>query len=220
MNIHSKALSTSLFLGILLVFIQPVYAAENRQVGDMIRPMQDYWQLPPRQIDAVSDLSQLQKVADIEIFYWYGCEACMKVERKLDAYLAEHPEITIKRTPLVATARWRAQAYVQPLIEQLEGKVQTPSRYDIYQQCLEDCSFFESYESTRSWLKAKYQINKLPFVDEPKIWQSEKKFRERADSFSISQVPTIIIKEQFVTDANTAKTTERLVEIVDYLLNQ
>jgi len=216
-----KYLSKTLLTLILFGLAPTLYAAENNgEALDIIQPAKDYWDLPTRQIDQVSDLSELQQVADIEIFYWYGCEPCMKVEQRLSEYLAAYPEVTVKRTPLVALSSWRAQAYVQPLIEQLEGKVQTPSNMDIYQQCLEDCTFFESFESTKSWLKAKYQINKLPLIDEAKIWKAEKKYRERADSFSISQVPTIIIKEQFVTDANSAKTTDRLIRIVDYLLNQ
>ena len=211
-----------LLLGLNVVFFYgSVSAAENLgNSTEIIRPAIDYRLVPPRQIDQVTDLTQLQKVADIEIFYWYGCADCLKVENQLDEYLAKFPELTVKRTPLVAFPAWRAQAYLQPLLAQLEGKVQTPSKQEIYRQCIEDCSFFESYESTLAWLKAKYQINQMPTINEAEIWRAEKKFRERAESFSISQVPTIIIKEQYITDANAAKTTQRLIAIVDHLLNQ
>lgn len=217
-NLVLRFCLVTLFSGLVINHLS-LSAAEARTDAS-VQTKLDYDLLPSRQIDDVSDLEALQQVADIEIFYWYGCAACLKVEKRLNEYLANYPELNVRRTPLVAYVDWRPQAYIQPLLEQLEGKVQTPSVEEIYQQCLEDCTFFESYESTLAWLKARYQINEMPVIDEPKIWAAEKMYRQRAKTFSISQVPTIIIKEQYVTDANRAKSTERLIQIVDHLLNR
>ncbi len=212
---------------IFLMFISlsfQVKAAETNTASNIERlspvTSDDYWQLPSRQIDQALELDQLQQVADIEVFYWYGCEPCMKVEQMLDQIKRDNPELVIKRTPLIPFSSWRPQAYIQPLLTYYEGKIQIPSRDEVYLQCIDDCGVFNSFESIKSWLQTKYQVSNLPSIDESKIWAAEKSYRQRAKSFSITQVPTIIIKEQYVTDANTAKTLDKLNQIIVHLLTQ
>ncbi|WP_196140022.1 hypothetical protein [Aliikangiella sp. G2MR2-5] len=195
-------------------------SAVEESTKSSIEAGKDYRLLGSRTIDSATDLSQLQKVADIEIFYWFGCTSCLQAEQAIESYAKDHPELVVKKTPLIPFPSWRAQAYIQPMIEQLEGKVQLPTREQLYQQCISDCSPFASFELIKSWLKTQYSIEELPRLDEPAIWQAEKNFRKRAQSFSISQVPTIIVREAYATDANSTGSVQRLVEVVDYLLKR
>ncbi|TQV73630.1 hypothetical protein FLL45_12205 [Aliikangiella marina] len=180
----------------------------------------DYFAVQSSQADVEVDLTALEAVADIEVFYWYGCYACWQVERKLSDYLATRTQLRVVRTPLVAHTHWREQAYLQPLMEQLADTVELPTTLDIYQACLEDCSVFNSYESGRDWLFAQANVTEQPLIDEAAIWAAEKSYRNRAESFSISQVPTIIINEAFVVTANSAKSADRMLQIIDYLLTR
>lgn len=181
---------------------------------------QDYFKVVNKSLNVGSELDQLDQVADIELFYWYGCEPCARVELALNEYLQQNPQLTLIRTPLVAHLSWREQAYLQPLMAQLGESELLPTPQMIYETCLADCSVFASYEESKAWFKVQLDVPELPFIDEPQIWQAEKNYRKRADSFSISQVPTIIIRESYRVDANSAKSVTRMIEIVDFLLNQ
>ncbi len=174
----------------------------------------DFWLLPQ---NAEATL-QLQSGADLEIFYWYGCQVCQQVEQKLRDYVNAHPELTVQRTPLVAFVSWRPQAYIQPMWEQWKESIPLPDQNTIYNQCITDCSVFSTFEDIKRWVKGQSQINELPTLDEAEIWKAEKNFRKRAESFSISQVPTIIVRGSYVVDANSAKTLDRMMTLVDYLL--
>jgi hypothetical protein len=181
----------------------------------------DYRVLPARSLEILVDLEALQKVVEIEVFYWYGCHSCLQVELALTNYLKAYPKIKVKRTPLVAHLKWRPQAYIQPILQQFKQllpDIEMPTNEAVYQACIKDCSVFSSYENTLLWLKEKLQLTELPRLDEVNIWQYEKDARKRADFYSISQVPTIIIRESHSVDANSAKSLTRLINIVDHLL--
>ncbi|TQV89137.1 hypothetical protein [Aliikangiella coralliicola] len=193
--------------------------ANNDQPDNFIEGV-DYRLLQNASIDNAIELDQLQQVVDIEIFYWYGCEPCQQTEQALSEYLQTRSELTVRRTPLVAYLSWRPQAYLQPMLEQLEGSVQLPSQDELYRQCIEDCSVFSDLPASIEWIKQRYNINEMPRLDESKIWQTEKNYRKRANSFSISQVPTIIIRESYITDANSAKSLPRLMAIIEHLLGK
>ena len=205
----------------MLYAFQSVNSASNPNITDSFIPGIDYQVLQKKPIDILNDLEQLQKVVDIEVFYWYGCRSCLEVEQALAEYLKLYPEIKIKRTPLVARLEWRPQAYIQSILSQyklLMPETEFPSEAEIYQVCLADCRVFDSYEKILLWLQKELQLVELPRLDEASIWQAEKDARKRADSYSISQVPTIIIRESHSVDANSAKSPTRLVKIADHLL--
>ncbi len=202
-----------------VIFSAPGANAQQVEKEDYVENI-DYRLVKTENIESFSDLTQLEKVADIEVFYWYGCQSCQLVEQALLTYLGEHPTIKLRRTPLVAYPQWRQQAYIQPLIEQLPAQLDRPTVDDIYQICLQDCAVFSQYEKTVKWLFEQIELTEMPELDESLIWQAEKDYRKRADSFSISQVPTIIVREKYAVDANSAGSVTRLIEIMDYLLSR
>ena len=171
-------------------------------------------------------LSDLESVSNIEIFYWLGCKSCYQVELGISQYLEQHPALTLRRTPLVARSQWRAHAYVPLILSQLSLQLavqlsepnDVPTIIDLYKQCLTDCGVFKDYQSSLEWFTERLKPQSLPGLDEEQIWQSEKNFQKRADIFLITQVPTIIINERYKITAKQAQTTARLVEIIDYLI--
>ncbi len=167
-------------------------------------------------------LSELKSVSNIEFFYWIGSEDCYQVERGISEYLLGHPNLSIRRTPLVARVSWRPQAYLQPMLSQLASQLpessDVPTLIQLYKQCMQDCDSFQSYEKSKKWFSQQIKEPELPLLDEESIWKTEKNFQKRANLFSITQVPTIIINERFKITAKQAQTTARLVEIIDYLI--
>ena len=221
----------SYFLKILLVLVliksSNVFAFQSTNILNKESSLDqfvsgiDYQVIQSQSMDMLDELDQLQKVVDIEVFYWYGCSSCQQFELALSEYLKSHPDIEVKRTPLVAHIKWREQAYIQPILFQLQALLpdtELPSSEALYQACIADCSVFDSYEKILLWMQQNLQLAELPRLDEASIWQVEKDLRKRADYYSISQVPTIIIRESHSVDANSAKSLTRLINIVDHLL--
>jgi len=168
----------------------------------------------------LAQLSQLETISNIEVFYWYGCEPCYQVEAALSEYLRLNPEISLRRTPLVLRTNWRPQAYIQPLMSQFSQLSELPTFLDIYQQCLTDCNPLKDFDSILNWFLQKMPEQTLPLINKGLIWQTEKNYKKRAELFSISQVPTIIINETYKVDANQAKTAKRLVATIDFLITK
>ncbi len=204
---------------ILSLLLTPKLAAEQAakfQLGV------DYQKVVKTQVDSfqAEQLDQLESVSHIELFYWIGCESCYQVEAELAIYLREHPEYTFRRTPLVARVAWREQAYLQAMIQQFPEQTSHLSIMDLYRQCLSDCQVFEKVETSLDWLFKDLEAEERPDIDYELIWQREKNYQKRADLFSISQVPTIIINETYQVNASQAKTAKRMIQILDDLLTR
>jgi len=212
-----------LLSGLITFFFSIFMVANSADAEESILEFEvnvDYSAVVKTHLSLNTDISKLERVSEIEVFYWYGCEACFQVDAALAEYLAINPSLKIRRTPLIARPEWRQQAYIQAMMEQLTEFDNSLSILDIYQQCLVDCSPFESTDDSIEWLLAKFQKGERPTINRDLLWTNEKMYRKRAELFSINQVPTIIINETYKIDANQAKSAGRMVKIVDYLLSQ
>lgn len=214
-NINLSTLKSSV---LAFVSIGLFSLAAHSQESEPFELGVDYQIVEKKTQQEAAQLSELESISAIEIFYWFGCEACFQVEAAIFDYLQQNPDLRLRRTPLVIRAEWRQQAYLQGLMEQYQGVETLPSVLDIYRQCLDDCQVFQQFESSARWFADQVDSESSRVIDQQKIWQQEKNYRKRADLYSISQVPSIIINETYKVDANQAKTAKRLIEIIDYLL--
>lgn len=180
----------------------------------------DYQIIAKSDSQDIAQLSELETISNIEVFYWYGCEPCYQVEAAISDYLRLNPELSLRRTPLILRTSWRPQAYIQPLMSQLSQLSELPTFLDVYQQCLTDCNQLNDFDSILGWFSKKMPEQALPLINKGLIWQTEKNYKKRAELFSISQVPTIIINETYKVDANQAKSAKRLVAIIDFLITK
>jgi len=223
MKYLSLSIKSSIRLIAFFLLASGTASMAAQEKGTSFQIDRDYSVLLKSDQQEAQQLSDLKSVSNIEFFYWIGCRACYQVELGISRYLLDHPKLSIRRTPLVARTKWRPQAYLQPILSQLSSQLSestaAPTLIDLYKQCLVDCKPFESYEASKLWLSKQIDEQQLPILDEESIWQAEKKFQNRADLFSITQVPTIIINERYKITAKQAKTTARLVEIIDYLIS-
>jgi hypothetical protein len=210
-----RCLSSLILLPVIIVSL----ALKAEDLENTFVDRTDFSKLVMAHSQNKTDLDQLESISNIEIFYWYGCESCYQVELALQQYLDRHPEVTLRRTPLIARPSWRFQANLQAIMDQLTGEAQTVPSNEIYQACLLDCQKFNSYDNNKAWLAESMQLSEFPVLDMSRLWDTEKNYQKRADLFSITQVPTIIINETFKIDANQAKTPARMVKIADHLLS-
>jgi len=212
----------SVIFGLLAIFsILPVVNSSfAEEIEEVYLLGVDYDIVDKPDIDQIVQFSELESINNIEIFYWYGCEACFQVEAAIESYLVNNSHLRLRRTPLIVRSSWREQAYLQAMMEQLSQTENLPSVMDIYRQCLADCNVFSKFESSQKWLLSQLEEPSEVEIDPAFVWQAEKNYRKRADLFSIRQVPTIIINETYKVDANQAGTSERLVKIIDFLLSK
>lgn len=178
----------------------------------------DYFAVKKSPPQAENPQGSSQTTYDIAFFYWYGSAASLQVELALQEYLAANPQVSIKRSPLVARVVWRPQAYIQPILQQLSIEPNDPINQQIYRACIEDCAVFASFEKILDWLDKQLAEVDVNNIEHKSIWRAEKNYRSYAETFSITQVPTIIINEQYRIDANTAQSVDRMMKIMDYLL--
>ncbi len=213
-----------IYSGVLIVFLWLALftglSAKAVQLEQDFKSGVDYQKITKSDSQDVAQLSDLETISNIEIFYWYGCSSCYQVEAAISDYLRLNPGLSVRRTPLVIRTEWRAQAYIQPLMLQLSSLHDLPTPLQIYQQCLTDCDRLKDFDSILDWFLESLPEQALPLIDKDIIWQAEKNYQKRADLFSISQVPTIIINETYEVDANRAQTAKRLVEIIDFLVSK
>ncbi len=208
------------FLWMLLLISQPSIAEEVERTFEVGVDYQIITRSDSQEsvLQDFAQLSELETITNIEIFYWFGCESCYQVESAISDYLRLNPKLTLRRTPLIVRANWRSQAYIQPLMLQLSPLQNLPTTMDIYQQCLTDCDRLKDFDSILDWFSEKLAEQALPLINRKLVWQTEKNYQKRAELFSISQVPTIIINETYKIDANQAQTAKRLVAIIDFLV--
>jgi len=207
----------SLFL-VLILLLGGSFPLKAYQQAEVFVAGSDYRLVESASLDTVFELTQLQQVSDIELFYWYGCASCQQIEQALAEYLDKNPHLVFRRTPLVARINWRPQAYIQPILTQLGETGVTQDQ--IYQQCVQDCNKLGDFESIKAWLANRAGLSELPLLNEAAIWQAEKSFRKRAAFYSVTHAPTILVRESFATDANMAGSATRLIKIIDYLIEK
>ncbi len=200
---------------VISFFAHVAYAAEDNSI---FKVGSDYQLVEKIETQQHQQLSELETISNIEIFYWYGCESCFHVEAAILEFAQNNPELTIRRTPLIARPAWRQQAYIQALMSQLSETEELPSILEIYQQCLLDCAVLKNLDAIILWFTKRMPEQDFNLIEQKQIWSQEKIFKKRSKIFSITQVPTIIINERYKVDANQAKTAKRLVEIMEFLL--
>jgi len=162
----------------------------------------------------------LPAAADIEFFYWFGSASSLQLEYLLQSLQQQHPDWSLRRTPVIARPAWRAQSYFEPLFTLLAEHGTLPSRIEVYKQCLLDCSPFANFEGIKSWLMQHMQLEEWPLQDESIIWQQSRDNEARAKKLAIWQVPTIIVRGRYQLNAQQMRTPLRAQQLIEYLHQQ
>ena len=157
---------------------------------------------------------------EVREFFWYGCPHCYKMESFLKPWLASKAEdVDFIRSPGVLNRKWEIQAkafYVvqsMGLVEKTHGAlfdaIHKEKRVIETQKALAE--FYEAYGVDKKEFNKKFDS----FDVATEIRQAD----AMARVYRLMGVPAVIINGKYVTTAKQAKSYERWMQIINYLID-
>lgn len=192
---------------VMLAFIPVANAAEIYKEGV------DY-----DKIDTPVLTSNPDKIEVME-FFWYGCGHCFKMESYLDPWLARMPaDVIFTRRPGVLNKSWEVHgrgyfvAQSQNLLEKthhaLFNAIHLDKKNIRTKEALAD--FYADYDLDREKF--------LKMYDSFSVSSDIRESAAMARAFRIGGVPTIIVNGKYVTSGKKARSYDRWMDIIDYLV--
>ena len=156
---------------------------------------------------------------EVREFFWYGCPHCYKMESYLKPWLAQKAnDVDFIRSPGVLNRDWEIQArgfYVaqsEGLDEKTHGAlfeaIHKGKRKIETQKALAE--FYAGYGLDKKTFNKKFES----FDVTTEIRQAD----AMARVYRLMGVPAVIINGKYVTTAKQAKSYERWIQIIDYLI--
>ena len=198
-------------LGLVGVLQGPAYAQEKYQAGV------DYALVSPAQPTG----APAGQVEVLELF-WYGCPHCFEFEPLLDKWVKNKPAyVDFVHMPAVFPSNhWRPQArafYTAQVLGVLD-KVHEPMFHAMHDEQRRMAT-----EDEIAPLFAKYGVSRDEF---DKAWNSfavEAKVRRARDMtarYGIEGVPAIIVNGKYRVGGRMARSFDRMLDIVSYLVKK
>lgn len=160
------------------------------------------------------------KIEVIE-FFWYGCPHCFDLEPHLEQWLGKKPDdVVFLRIPAILGNRWVHYAKVYFAADKLGvvDKLHSPLFNAIHEQKL----LLDDGTKLGNFLE-KLGIDKGKFFD---AYQSEdigKKIKNAyvmGQDYGLTGVPSIIINGKYRTSAAQAGSNEKLIQVMDELIEK
>ncbi len=196
-----------LFLPVTLLALMAsslLWAAE-----DPVRENRQYLKLPDK---PVADEFR----APIVQFVYYGCDACLKVEQELGAWLDEE---RVLRLPSVLRPAWRPAAKLWLALERIDAD---PA---IHRQIMEalsaapDASMkLEPLLALAVELGADEEALQAA-ITEPELYKALARIDALSDAWDVRGVPAFIVNGRFYTDANLTGTLDHLRRVLQALID-
>ena len=154
-------------------------------------------------------------------FFWYGCPYCYRFESQLDKWVTNLPEdVDFTRVPAVLRQGWAAHArtfytaealgVLQQVHPRLFTAIHKEDRTLDNEADLEE--FFAEQGVDRALFKKAYHS--------PEVIQKVHDASLLTRRYGIEGVPTIIVNEKYRTDSELAGGLNRIIEVVDSLIDR
>ena len=159
------------------------------------------------------------KTPIIQEFFSYGCPWCYKMEASLDVWLSKMGKnIQFERIPVVFKPSWElyAKAYYAAKILALSDKM-NPLLFKTIQ---DDKKPLDTKQAMIDFFVAQgvdKEIAKSAFENSPTIDMHVQNGMNLMASYQINAVPAFVVNHKYKTDLQMAGSTERLLELLDYL---
>ena len=180
--------------------------------------------------EAGTDFLPLAKPAPVEApagkievieFFWYSCPHCNAFEPALDAWVKRVPkDVVVKRVPVAFRADFEPQQRLyfaleaMGLVDKLHAKV-------FYAIHVERQSLNQP-EAIFNWV-AKQSVDKAKFMDQFNSFSAASKLKraiQLQDAYKVEGVPAMGVAGRFYTDGTLAKSMERVLQVVDFLIGE
>jgi thiol:disulfide interchange protein DsbA len=160
------------------------------------------------------------KIEVIE-FFWYSCPHCNAFEPALDAWIKRAPkDVVVKRVPVAFRDDFGPQQRLYYALEAmgLVDKLHAKVFYAIHVEHQR----LDRPEAIFDWV-AKQGVDKAKFMDQFNSFSAASKLRRATqlqDAYKVEGVPAMGIAGRFYTDGTLAKSMERVLYVVDYLVGE
>lgn len=160
------------------------------------------------------------KIEVLELF-WYACPHCYHLEPPLEKWLKQQPEsVAFRRMPAVLGKHWEphARAYYALELMGVLDQVHEPLFYAIH---VEKQRLYDEKALTE-FLAAK-GVDAEEFAKAYKSFYVEMKVRraiEMGKRYDLDGVPAIVVNGKYLTSPSAAEGSERMFEILDYLIRE
>jgi thiol:disulfide interchange protein DsbA len=185
---------------------------------------------PVRKPEAGKDYRALAKPAPLDTpagkievieFFWYSCPHCNAFEPALDAWIKRAPkDVVVKRVPVAFRDDFGPQQRLYYALEAmgLVDKLHAKVFYAIHVEHQR----LDRPEAIFDWV-AKQGVDKAKFMDQFNSFSAASKLRRATqlqDAYKVEGVPAMGIAGRFYTDGTLAKSMERVLYVVDYLVGE
>lgn len=161
------------------------------------------------------------KNIEVREFFWFGCPHCFALEAQLADWKKTMPEgVDFVATPAPLNKAWKPHAHAFYIAEAL-GKLDEigPALFDVIhvdkkRVTSQDqlAEFFTQYGVTED------EFNKL--YNSFSVRVNVRKAEALAKTYRLTGVPAIIVNGKYLVENRTAKTNERMIEIVNFLIDK
>ncbi|MCF7991750.1 MAG: thiol:disulfide interchange protein DsbA/DsbL [Thiohalocapsa sp.] len=158
---------------------------------------------------------------DVEVLelFWYGCPHCYYLEPRIARWLESKPDnATFRRMPAASSPRWvpHAKAYFAAealgVLEQFHEPM-FKALHDERRKIFNDEQIIA--------FAAEQGIDEEAFRKAYNSFPVDMQVRKSADlvrRYNIDGVPAIVVNGKYLTSASQAGTTDRMFEVIDYLI--
>ncbi|PCJ49067.1 MAG: hypothetical protein COA74_07310 [Gammaproteobacteria bacterium] len=162
---------------------------------------------------------KLTTTTKISFYFWPASASCYQLELALQKWQLEHPSIVIERIPLVKRPSWRLLAKTWLVAKQLNIAEDFLSQ--LYLAIHSQGSTIENKLQLEVFLNDQ-NIDSLEFItllNSPLINQQLKDIEINNQLLPLQGVPSIIINEQWLSDASMITTSAGFLQLIDYLIS-
>jgi len=208
--VFAKQQKTNLLFFLLLIFNQNILAQEVLEQWTPVKG-EHYQKIN----QPVNDNQGMQPV--VRYYFWPGSASCYQLEIALQNWQRKHPEIKLERIPLVKRPDWRllAKAWLIAVTMEQEEFFLNKLYQSLHQLSLpiNNLSDLQQFIKSLLWDEIEFtsRFNSVETNQQLKLLEND------ALLFPISGVPTIIINNQWLSDASMAKTSAQFIQIIEQL---
>ncbi len=158
----------------------------------------------------------------ITFYFWPGSASSYQLEHALQNWQKLNPNMEIQRIPLVTRPHWRLLAKAWLVAEAIDKTNSLAFLNDLYKTIHQDSQPISNIEELKQFFVS-HDTDPLNFVTQFNslaINQQLKSQQTAAALFPIIGVPTIIINNQWYSDASMVKTSAQLIDVINLLLSE
>ncbi len=198
---------------IIAAFSFNLFAISQQAMAEGFKEGEDYTRLErPGRTDNPNKI-------EVREFFWYGCPHCYKMESYLKPWLASKADdVEFVRSPGVLNRKWEIQAKAFYVIQSMGLVEKTHSA--LFDAIHKEKRVIETQKALAEFYEG-YGVNKKTFNKKFESFDVATEIRQAdamARVYRLMGVPAVIVNGKYVTTAKQAKSYERWIQIINYLI--